>query len=69
MDLPTVLDMAGVTWQTRRAPKPSRHENRYTSGACVQYLNQPFVDRIFSGVLKVAVLSVAGSNKTLDQVR
>lgn len=67
--LPTVLDMAAVTWQTRRAPKASRHENRSTSGTCVQYFNQTFVERTFSGVLKVSVLSVESFGKPLSEVR
>lgn len=65
----TVLDMAAVTWQTRRAPTASRHENRYTSGTSIQYLNQSFVDKIFSGVLKVTVLSVSNSEEPLEKVR
>lgn len=69
VNVPTLLDAAALAWQTRRAPAPSRHENRYTSGTTVQYLNQAFVDKIFSGVLKVDILSVTHPRGPLHPVR
>lgn len=60
-NIPDLTNMAAVTWQTYRFPEQGKHLlNRTEEGTNVQYLNENFVKKYFSGVLKVTVLSMDG---------
>lgn len=54
LNLPTVLDMTAVMWQTRRVPKGGKeYENRDIHGSATVYMDDYFVLEPYSGVLKV----------------
>jgi hypothetical protein len=54
LNLPVVLDMTAVTWQTRRVPQGGKeYENRDVHGTGTVYMDEAFVLDAYSGVLKV----------------
>jgi hypothetical protein len=54
LNLPVVLDMTAVTWQTRRTPRGGKkYENRDVHGTGTVYMDEAFARKAYSGVLKV----------------
>jgi hypothetical protein len=69
-NLPTVLNMCAVAWQTWREPtKGKQYTNGMSGGTTVQYLSERFVRERFSGLLKVHVLQVESKRGNSSQVR
>ena len=56
LNLPMLLDMAAVTWQTRLTPKGGpefRFENRDESGSGTVYMDPDMFQNAYCGVLRV----------------